>query len=62
LSVPEKESGEFSIGEREIFLFCPNGYGKTRLSNSFFERKLGVPATTRNWKTVNAIYNLVNAR
>jgi uncharacterized protein (DUF1697 family) len=53
---------EFLVEHKEIYLFCPNGYGITKLSNNFFERKLGVSATTRNWKTVNALYNIVNQR
>jgi len=60
LAVPNNETGEFFIGDREIFLFCPDGYGRTKLSNNFFERKLGVPATTRNWKTVNTLLNMAN--
>jgi uncharacterized protein (DUF1697 family) len=47
---------------KEIYLFCPNGYGKTKLSNGFFERKLKVLATTRNWKTVVALYDIVHSR
>ena len=43
---------------REVYLFCPNGYGRTRLSNSLFEKKLKVGATTRNWRTVCALYAL----
>ncbi len=62
LNAPDNETDEFVPGEREIFLFCPNGYGRTKLSNSFFERKLGVPATTRNWRTVNALYAMANER
>jgi uncharacterized protein (DUF1697 family) len=40
-----------------IYILCPNGYGNTKLSNNFFENKLKVTATTRNWKTVNALMN-----
>ena len=58
LRAPTGETDEFVVGEQEIFLFCPNGYGRTKLSNSFFERKLKQPATTRNWKTVTALYQL----
>jgi len=36
----------------EIYLHCPNGYGKSKLSNAFVETKLGLSATTRNWKTI----------
>jgi uncharacterized protein (DUF1697 family) len=43
---------------KEIYLHCPNGYGKSKLSNRFLECKLGVKATTRNWKTVKKLYDL----
>ncbi len=43
---------------REIYLHCPNGYGKTKLSNTFIEKQLGVSATTRNWKTVNKLLEI----
>ena len=43
---------EFYILGRTVYLFCPDGYGNTKLSNAFFEKKLKVRATTRNWKTV----------
>jgi uncharacterized protein (DUF1697 family) len=43
-----------TIGQ-EIFLYCPNGYGNTKLSNTAIEKKLSVGATTRNWKTVNTL-------
>ncbi len=46
---------EFSAGRQEIFLHCPNGYGRTKLNNAFLERKLKMPATTRNWRTVVAL-------
>lgn len=46
---------EFRVEGKEVFVHCPNGYGRTRLSNTFFESKLKQPATTRNWKTVNTL-------
>ncbi len=51
---------EYSIREREIYLFCPNGYGRTKLSNTFFEKKLSVQATTRNWNTVTTLLAMAN--
>ncbi|MDA4136244.1 MAG: DUF1697 domain-containing protein [Thaumarchaeota archaeon] len=57
--IKEKEE-EFSARAREVYLLCPNGYGKTKLSNNFFERKLKVSATTRNWRTVNALLSMAN--
>lgn len=54
-----KEGGEeFLISGKEIFLFLPNGYGRTKLSNNFFEKKLKVNATTRNWRTVNSLLSM----
>lgn len=50
----------FVILEKEVFLYCPNGYGNTKLTNSFFERKLKVSATTRNWRTVNALAEIMH--
>jgi len=62
LPLPSDESDEFIIVDKEIFIFCPNGYGRTKLNNNFFEKKLNVIATTRNWNTVNALYKLSSER
>jgi uncharacterized protein (DUF1697 family) len=43
---------QYSINDRTIYLLCPNGYGKTKLTNNFFENKSGERATTRNLKTI----------
>jgi len=45
----------FAVGEQVVYVRVENGYGRTKLNNGFFERKLGVPATTRNWRTVNRL-------
>jgi uncharacterized protein (DUF1697 family) len=37
---------------RDIYLHCPDGYGRTKLNNTFFEKILSVRATTRNWNTL----------
>lgn len=54
-------SDEWAINGSVIYLYCPNGYGRTKLTNTVFERKLQVRATTRNWKTVTALADLVDA-
>jgi len=54
------ESDRFVIVNKEIYLYCPNGFARTKFSNQFFEKKLGVTATTRNWKTVNALLDIVS--
>ena len=50
---------EFIIKGKAIYLYCPNGYGRTKLTNTFWERKLKVSATTRNWKTVTKLKEMV---
>jgi uncharacterized protein (DUF1697 family) len=52
----------FILNGKEIYLYCPNGYGKTKLSNIFFENKLKTIATTRNWKTVNKLFDLAKEK
>lgn len=47
---------EFRLIGEAVYLYCPNGYGKTKLTNTFLENKLKVGATTRNWKTANLLF------
>lgn len=55
----KKSETEFIlIDKKTVYLYCPDGYGKTKLSNNFLEKKLNVSATTRNWKTVNKLIEL----
>jgi uncharacterized protein (DUF1697 family) len=51
----------FIIKHKEVFLYCPDGYGNTKFTNSFFENKLKLKATTRNWKTVNELAAIASA-
>jgi len=44
--------------DNHIYLFCPNGYSKTKYTNDFFEKKLKSKATTRNWKTIAKLMEL----
>ncbi len=43
---------QFAVIGRSVFVYCEGKYHQSRLSNSFFEKKLNVSASTRNWKTV----------
>ena len=54
------EPDAFFLADKEVYLFCQNGYGRTKLSNNFFEKKLSVIATTRNWNSVRKLYDLAN--
>ena len=56
----ETNEDEFQLIENTIYLYCPNGYGNTKLNNNLFEKKLQVTATTRNWKTIGKLVELSN--
>ena len=58
LKPPAGGADEFHLVGREIHLVCPNGYGRTKLSNTWFEHTLRQTATTRNWKTVTALFQM----
>jgi uncharacterized protein (DUF1697 family) len=55
------EPDECRVIGHEIYLHCPSGYGRSKLSNAYFEKQLGVTATTRNWKTVTKLAELASA-
>lgn len=63
ISVEKLESAyyggdQFELQDKIIYVYCPTGYGSTKLTNTFFENKLKVTATCRNWKTVNELVRL----
>ena len=43
---------QFSVRGREIYLHLPRGSGRSKLTIDYFERRLGVAATARNWNTL----------
>jgi uncharacterized protein (DUF1697 family) len=46
---------EFAHWGKVIYNYCPNGYGNTKLTNTFFEKKLTLTATSRNLKTITEL-------
>ena len=46
---------EFAIRGREIYLCLPNGVARTKLTNTYFDKVLGLPSTFRNWRTVRKL-------
>lgn len=52
---------EFIWKGKAVLLYCPGGYGKTKLTNTFFENRLKVTATTRNWKTCNELVSMADS-
>ncbi|WP_381559732.1 DUF1697 domain-containing protein [Streptomyces eurythermus] len=60
LRTPPGETAEFTLLGDEIHLHVPGGYGRTKLNNAFIERRLGITATTRNWRTVKALHGMAS--
>ena len=55
-----QETEFFTIGENVIYCFYPNGYGNSKWNNVFFEKKLKINCTTRNYNTINKLIELSN--
>jgi len=52
---------EFRVVGREVYLRCPGGLGRTKLTNAYFDRALGTVSTVRNWKTVQRLLEMVTS-
>lgn len=48
----------FEITGKEIFIYCPDGFGRTKLYTNFFENKMKVKGTARNWNTIKTILEI----
>ena len=53
---------EFAVVDRHVYLRCPHGMGRTKLTNDYLERQLGTSATVRNWRTVTELRRLIESR
>ncbi len=51
---------KFEVIGKTLFLYVPSGAGKTKFTNSFFERKFKVSITTRNWRTTLKLAEMCN--
>lgn len=49
---------EFAVRGREIYLHCPNGMARSKLTNAWFDSQLSTVSTMRNWKTVRKLLEL----
>ncbi len=48
----------FEVVGPDVVMHYPNGYGGARLSAAVLEKRLGVAATARNWRTVTRLAEL----
>jgi len=56
----DKKGNQFVVSDREIWLYCPDGYGRSKINNNYFENKLKIHATTRNWRSVNRLNEMAS--
>jgi uncharacterized protein (DUF1697 family) len=49
----------FVVSGCEVYLSYPNGSARTRLTLDYLEKRLGVAATARNWRTVGRLAELL---
>ncbi|MFJ3668972.1 DUF1697 domain-containing protein [Streptomyces sp. NPDC090106] len=55
---------EFSLGDRALYLYAPNGLGRSKLAEQLAKPRVnkGLVATTRNWNTVVKLVELTAAQ
>ena len=46
---------ELTLVGREVFLRCPNGMARTRITNAWLDATLATTSTVRNWRTVEKL-------
>lgn len=49
----------FVVQGSEIYLRMPNGMGRTKLTNAYFDSKLSTVSTARNWRTLQKLCELM---
>lgn len=52
----------FHVRGREIYLHMPNGMGRTKLTNAYFDAKLSTVSTARNWATILKLAELMKGK
>lgn len=52
---------EFILRGRDIYMRLGNGAARTKLTNAYFDSKLGTVSTMRNWRTVLKLTEMMKA-
>ena len=48
----------YVLKDKIIYFYAANGAGRAKMTNNFFENKLKVQATSRNWRTTHKLVEL----
>lgn len=60
IDVEKYAPDEFVVSGTEIYLWFPNGAGRSKLATLPWRKKVGVGGTARNWRTVLAMLELLD--
>ena len=56
---PNRSPGDqFAVRGNDVYLLCPNGYGVSKLTNAYFDSKLGTTSTGRNFRTIRKMLEM----
>jgi uncharacterized protein (DUF1697 family) len=50
------------VANRAVYSYYGQGYGNSKRSNNFIEKILKVSGTTRNWETMNRLYEIASEK
>ena len=57
---PDRSPGDaFAVRDHTVYLHLPNDVAGTKLTNAYFDSKLATIGTSRNWRTVKALMELM---
>jgi uncharacterized protein (DUF1697 family) len=59
LSPDRSPPDAFAVRGRDVYLHCPGGLARTRLTNAYFDTRLATTSTGRNWRTVTTLLALL---
>jgi uncharacterized protein (DUF1697 family) len=62
LDAQRSSPDQFVVMGTEIYLRCPNGMGRTKLTNAYFDSKLATTTTARNWRTVLKLVEMTKGK
>ncbi|MCO5246738.1 MAG: DUF1697 domain-containing protein [Anaerolineae bacterium] len=60
LAASDDSDDEFVVAGKEIYLYFPDGSGRSKLAAALSGKKLGTASTTRNWNTVTALADMAS--
>jgi uncharacterized protein (DUF1697 family) len=61
LGAVKADPEEYHFGGRELYVYYPNGMGRSKFTAAVIERTLKTGATARNWNTVTKLLDMAGA-